>query len=44
MVRFAGAVLVFAAPDCDSFLTFAHLAFCALAIRERDAADIMRAG
>jgi hypothetical protein len=46
-VRFTGAKPdVFAAPvaGCDSFRTFAHLAFCANAIFRREAADIKRFG
>jgi hypothetical protein len=47
MVRFAGAAtVVFAATNagCDSFFAFAHLAFCALAIFNREAFDIKRFG
>jgi hypothetical protein len=46
-VRFSGVETVgFAAPitGCDSFRTLAHLAFCALAIFRREAADIVRVG
>jgi hypothetical protein len=40
----AGAVVFINAIGCDSFRTFAHLAFCARAILRREAADIIRVG
>lgn len=45
-MRFTGAgAVVFAAPTgCDSFRARAHLAFCALAIFRREAADMVRVG
>jgi hypothetical protein len=46
-VRFTGAeAVVFVAPitGCDSFRARAHLAFCALAIFRREAADMVRVG
>jgi len=42
MVCFTGADVFAIVAGCDAFLALAHLAFCALAIFRRDAADITR--